>query len=70
MSGYHQMLLTEEASEVTAFRANGELYQWVVAPMGLASMSRRRGRVQYLVQWADLPASENSWEFATDINHG
>ncbi|GMF54451.1 unnamed protein product [Phytophthora fragariaefolia] len=36
MSGYHQMLLEPSARELTAFQANGELYQWVVAPMGLA----------------------------------
>lgn len=38
MSGYHQMLLEPRARELTAFQANGELYQWVVAPMGLAVM--------------------------------
>ncbi|KAE9342099.1 hypothetical protein PF008_g10307 [Phytophthora fragariae] len=38
MSGYHQMLLEPRVRELTAFQANGELYQWVVAPMGLAGI--------------------------------
>lgn len=38
MSGYHQMLLTPRSRALTAFQAGGELYQWVVAPMGLAGM--------------------------------
>ncbi|KAJ0410812.1 hypothetical protein ATCC90586_010135 [Pythium insidiosum] len=37
-SGYHQMRLAFEARQYTAFRAGSEIYQWCVAPMGLAGM--------------------------------
>lgn len=48
------------------FDDNGNRIYVVAA---LLQRRRRRGRVQYLVQWADLPTSENSWECATDIDH-
>ncbi|KAL4145628.1 hypothetical protein PRNP1_013295 [Phytophthora ramorum] len=38
MSGYHQMRVSRRARPYTAFRANDEIYQWLVAPMGLAGM--------------------------------
>ncbi|KAJ0394738.1 hypothetical protein ATCC90586_008852 [Pythium insidiosum] len=37
-SGYHQMKMAPESRQYTAFRAGSEIYQWVVAPMGLAGM--------------------------------
>lgn len=37
-SGYHQMRLAFESRQYTAFRAGSEIYQWCVAPMGLAGM--------------------------------
>ncbi|GMF15633.1 unnamed protein product [Phytophthora fragariaefolia] len=37
-SGYHQMRLKPGSRPATAFQADGELFQWVVAPMGLAGM--------------------------------
>jgi hypothetical protein len=36
--GYHQMRLAIESRQYTAFRAGSEIYQWCVAPMGLAGM--------------------------------
>ncbi|POM60893.1 Reverse transcriptase-RNase H-integrase [Phytophthora palmivora] len=40
---------------------------YVVA--ALLQKRRYRGRVQYLVKWADLPDSENSWENIGNISH-
>jgi len=37
-SGYHQMRMNEDSKPYTAFRTNNEIYQWKVAPMGLAGM--------------------------------
>ncbi|POM78410.1 Putative retroelement [Phytophthora palmivora] len=37
-SGYHQMRLKKDSRPPTAVQADGELFQWVVAPMGLAGM--------------------------------
>ena len=36
--GYHQMRLKIRSRQYTAFRTNNEIYQWKVAPMGLAGM--------------------------------
>jgi hypothetical protein len=37
-SGYHQMLVVPKARKYTAFRTHREVYEWVVAPMGMAGM--------------------------------
>ncbi|GMF40127.1 unnamed protein product [Phytophthora fragariaefolia] len=37
-SGYHQMRMAFDSRQYTAFRAGSEIYQWCVAPMGLAGM--------------------------------
>jgi len=37
-SGYHQMLVVPTARKYTAFRTHREVYEWVVAPMGMAGM--------------------------------
>ncbi|CEG41909.1 retroelement pol polyprotein [Plasmopara halstedii] len=37
-SGYHQMLVVPTARMYTAFRTHREVYEWVVAPMGLSGM--------------------------------
>ncbi|GMF65713.1 unnamed protein product [Phytophthora lilii] len=35
----------------------------------LLEKRRRRGRLQYLCSWVDLPDNENSWDFEEDIKH-
>lgn len=37
-SGYHQMRMSPTSKKYTAFRTNHEIYEWNVAPMGLAGM--------------------------------
>ncbi|GMF26396.1 unnamed protein product [Phytophthora lilii] len=37
-NGYHQMRMSPTSKQFTAFRTNHEIYEWNVAPMGLAGM--------------------------------
>lgn len=37
-SGYHQMRMSPTSKQYTAFRTNHEIYEWNVAPIGLAGM--------------------------------
>ena len=37
-TGYHQMLVEPESRKYTAFQTHSETYEWLVAPMGMASM--------------------------------
>ncbi|KAF0706839.1 hypothetical protein As57867_006671, partial [Aphanomyces stellatus] len=37
-SGYHQMRVVPGARKYTAFRTHRDVYEWVVAPMGMAGM--------------------------------
>ncbi|KAF0715000.1 hypothetical protein As57867_003600, partial [Aphanomyces stellatus] len=37
-SGYHHMLVVPGAQKYTAFRTHRDVYEWVVAPMGMAGM--------------------------------
>ncbi|KAG3071855.1 hypothetical protein PI125_g22646 [Phytophthora idaei] len=37
-SGYHQMRMSPTSKQYTAFRTNHEIYEWNVAPIGLACM--------------------------------
>ncbi|GMF30525.1 unnamed protein product [Phytophthora fragariaefolia] len=38
-SGYHQIRMAFDSRQYTAFRAGSEIYQWCVAPMGVAGLT-------------------------------
>ncbi|GMF23065.1 unnamed protein product [Phytophthora lilii] len=65
-SGYHQMRMSPTSKQFTAFRTNHEIYEWNVAPMGLAGLHVDARKTRAIAEW---PAPRNVQELQRFLGH-